>query len=148
MTTNKTCTRRASRILPHSKDRRAVSSKRTKSGRTVHLCAACNAVDEARQWAEKNKFPAGSESQIMTLTKLYTAQAGYEPKPYRIEANAHNLWHFLREWHRLGYVLRRERDGKTVFALRDACPDCLMRGQHAEDCGLKFGEVFAERRKP
>jgi hypothetical protein len=85
----------------------------------------------------------------MTLTRLMMAHRGYEPKLLRDDpAHSGNLWHFLREWNRRGYVMRKERDGRAVFALRDACPDCLVRGQHADDCGLRFGEIFAERRKP
>jgi hypothetical protein len=146
---NKTCTRRASRILPHSQDRSAVSSRKTRTGATAYLCAACCAVEEARKWAARNSLRADSENQLMALTRLMTAQGGYEPKLLRDDpAHAVNLWHFLREWHRRGYVMRRERDGKAVFALRDACPDCLQRGAHADDCGLRFGETFAERQKP
>lgn len=148
------CTRRASSILPHSADARPVVACDSQSGARVYLCAGCLAAMEAERYAQRMGLVLGGEQQLRALVVLRDASAGYEPPSSGARVN--QLWRALKLLTAKQFAMRVERRDdagrliSVLFALRDACPDpeCLRRdGTHSAECGLVFGEAFAERTK-
>lgn len=152
------CTRKASAILAHGADRRPVAAYRTERGTVVHFCASCAAYVRAERWLLNLGVNSPSEIAIRTAARLIGAQGGYEP-PKAPDHRAGGEWFYLRSWERSAIArrLRRETLGpnneiqavRVLFVARDACPDpqCLRRDGHSPECGLTFGESFAERIK-
>lgn len=144
------CTGKASAILRHSADQRAVAFCMNRNGSYVYLCAGCLAAMKAERMAAKLGQTNCGEQQIKALAAVMTAPAGYQPPSNGHRAN--QIWHALKMWASLGVMRRVEHKLgemlEVLYVMRDACPDpqCLRRdGMHSENCGLTYGDTFAER---
>ena len=136
-TAPKACTRKATLHLRHSEDRTPVMMSKNALGKPLYLCAGCCALVRACAWMRRNGIAPTSQTQVGTLARVMQSPHGYEPPKFAHDAmNSGNVWHFLRAWQKMGLVMRKERAGVAVYALKDACPDCMGRGVHSEDCAL------------
>lgn len=145
------CTRKASAILRHSADPKPIVACSLKSGAKAYLCSACHAALNAERWALRMGVSCRGEQELAALAAVLESKAGYEPPPFSLDKRANNIWHAL-NGHASAKLVRKVRrsiEGQPVarilWAARDACLDCLSRGEHADDCGLTFGEAFAEK---
>ncbi len=139
------CTRKASAILPHAANHKAVVSCRTARGSNVYLCASCADYVNAESWLIRMGVVSPSAAAIRTAARLLSASAGYPP-PSAAEHRAREEWYHLRDFEKRALARRV----KMLFVARDACPDpeCLQRGgEHSQSCGLTYGEAFSERVK-
>ncbi len=153
------CTRKASAILPHAANHKAVVSCRTARGSNVYLCASCADYVNAESWLIRMGVVSPSAAAIRTAARLLSASAGYPP-PSAAEHRAREEWYHLRDFEKRALARRVKREVlgpqnevqtvKMLFVARDACPDpeCLQRGgEHSQSCGLTYGEAFSERVK-
>lgn len=151
------CTRKASSILRHSADQTPVVVCENRSGARVYICAGCLSYLKAERWLLNRGLASPSSIAIRTAARLLESDGGYEPAKAP-DHRADSEWFYLRAWERTSIArrLRREVLGpnneiqaiKALFVPCDACldPRCLRRdGSHTAECGLTFGDSFAER---
>lgn len=147
--TSQPCTRKASPVLPHGQDKRAIAVCTTAKNCKVYLCAACLGYIEAECFSRRFTREDFSATMLRVLADVLAAGAGYLPPSLRDNGKAHTIWHNVKRLEKLKLAYRSRRLGveTSIFVARDACPDpeCLRRHGHSEKCGLSFGEVFAER---
>lgn len=148
------CTRKATGMIPHSRDKKPVMLCETRSKAKVYLCAGCKAALEAERDALAKGYQLGSAHILGALIAIRGAVAGYVPP--KVGYHAPQAWHAAKQLVSLGFARRVQRtvkiaDKETIeilFARPDACldPTCLRAdGTHSESCALAFGDAFMER---
>lgn len=145
------CSIKATAFLPHSADKRPVAYCENMQGQRRWLCQGCLESLRAERWAQRFGLEELGEGALAALRHVLFAPQGFTP-PVEVNRRTASIWHALRDLERRKLIMRHLRvDASQAvrlrFAARDACPSCLQRGSHAEDCGLSFGEAFAERKR-
>lgn len=141
---NRTCTLAATSILPHNPDKAATHEARNANGNRVRLCSYCASYALAFQWAEGLKMQISGEQMLYALALVWRQERGFCMPQVSQELH-------LRRLGSLAFNLAALVDEKLLqkigprYLLRDACPACYLRGAHDLDCGLLFGEEFAQR---
>ena len=151
---NRTCTLHATHLLVHSTDRKAVVET-TRKGTVgprggavrVLLCADCQSYIEAFLWARANGCEITAEMQLLTLSLVWRAKAGYRLPPLRgcgmgIRTYS-NVSRGLAVLTKMGLLCR----SGDSYRMRDACPACYQRTECAPECGLSMtAPDFSPRR--